>query len=346
MAKYPSHDSPELAAVLRPAHEPLLHVNDAQVHSLLLADPSGYLAFLEQTLREIAAGDMALTLPPKEIFEDGPGRGDFRVMPCITRNASRIVKTVKVVGTNLAQSNVPDQVTVGKTLLLHPEENYVTHVVDANAFSSIRTGACVALALRLLAQQSSSLICFGAGRVGFYSAVFSIATGHVKTMHFSDVADSRAESLSRFLAERHSDIRFSTGPVSQNSQCDVVILATTATGPLCRPPGWGANLVISVGADTDFQHELDPAWAGMADLYVDTRDSARFGDLRQWLDDGLVGKDEMRDIFDILQDDIDVSRPRIFVSTGSALFDNLTAAYLVERLSLSKSISDTKSSNL
>jgi len=346
MSIYPSLDSPELTAVLRPAHEPLLHVNDALVHSFLLADPLGYLNFLEQALGDIADGNMSLILPPKEIFEDGPGKGDFRVMSCITRNADRVIKTVKVVGTNLAQRNVPDQVTVGKTLLLHPEENYVTHVFDANAFSSIRTGACVALALRLLAPEPGSLVCFGAGRVGFYSAVFSIATGRVKSMHFSDVADLRAESLSQFLAVRHSDVRFSAGRVDRNAQCDVVILATTATDPLCHPPGWGANLVISVGADTDFQHELDPAWADMADLFVDTRDSARFGDLRKWLDDGLIGKEDMRDIFDILRNDINATRPRIFVSTGSALFDNLTAAYLVERLNPSMPSSDTKSSNL
>ena len=104
--------------------------------------------------------------------------------------------------------------------------------------------------------------------------------------------------------------------------------------------------MISVGADTDFQHELDPAWADMADLFVDTRDSARFGDLRKWLDDGLIGKEDMRDIFDILRNDINATRPRIFVSTGSALFDNLTAAYLVERLNPSMPSSDTKSSNL
>ena len=134
-----SFDSHDLKMVLRSAKEPVRLVDDALVHSLLLSDPMHYLGFLEQSLRDIAAGKTALTLPPKAVFDDGPGHGDFRVMPCVTKSADRIVKTVKVVGTNLVQRDVPDQVTVGKAMLLHPEENFVTHIFDANALSSIRT---------------------------------------------------------------------------------------------------------------------------------------------------------------------------------------------------------------
>jgi len=346
MAAYPSLDSPELKRFLRPAHEPLRLIDDALVHSLLLSDPPGYLEYLERALRDIAIGETALALPPKGVFGDGPGQGDFRVMPCVTRSADRIVKTVKVVGTNLAQRDVPDQVTVGKALLLHPKENYVTHLVDANTLSSIRTGACAALAMRLLAPRRGRLLCLGAGRVGFYGAVFALALGGIESMHFSDIADGRAESLAKFLAGRHADTQFSAGPVGPDDRADVVMLATTAAAPLCRPPGWGAGLIISVGADTDFQHELDASWANRADLCVDTRDSARFGDLRQWLADGLIRPDDLRDLFDVLRGRPAAGGPCLFVSTGSALFDNLTMAYLAERLPPALQSSDTKSSNL
>lgn len=346
MHTYPPLDSPELRDVLRSAREPVRLVDDAAVHSLLLSDPLHYLGFLEQSLQDIADGKIALTLPPKTVFDDGPGQGDFRVMPCVTRSADRIVKTVKVVGTNLVQRDVPDQVTVGKAMLLHPEENFVTHIFDANALSSIRTGACAALAIRLLAPQRRRLLCLGAGRVGFYSAVFAIALGGIEAMHFSDTVPERGESLARLLSGPHAGIRFSAGPAGADVAADVVVIATTASAPLCRPPGWGAGLIVSVGADTDFQHELDASWAGSAGVFVDTRDSARFGDLRQWLADGLIRREDLRDLFDVLRDRPIAARPALFISTGSALFDNLTMAYLAERLPPASQSSDTKSSNL
>lgn len=343
---YPPLDSPELRTILRPAQEPMRHVDDAHVHSLLLSDPVSFLAFLEDALREIAIGSTALTLPPKEVFEDGPEKGDFRVMPCVTRNTHRTVKTVKIVGTNLAQCNVPDQVTVGKAMLLHPEENYVTHLFDANALSSIRTGACVALAIRLLAPQRQRLLFLGAGRVGFYSAVFALALGGIEAMHISDIDAGRAGALASMLASKHAGVDFTFGPVAPDHRADVVVLATTGTVPLCHPPGWGARLVVSVGADTDFQHELDPAWAGCADIFVDTRDSARFGDLRQWLDRNLIRSEDLCDLLSILRGEYAAMKPRLFVSTGSALFDNLTIAYLADRLPSSMSSLEIKSSSL
>ncbi|MBE7461743.1 MAG: hypothetical protein HS112_14635 [Zoogloeaceae bacterium] len=345
MALFPPPDSPELKRILRPAREPVRHVDDALVHSLVLADPAAYLKFMENGLRQITAGRMQLTLPAKSVFADGPGRGDFRVMPCVTQSAGRIVKSVKVVGTNLAQRNVPDQLTVGKSLLLHPEENYVSHVFDANALSSIRTGACVALGTRLLAAQRRRLLFAGAGRVGFYSAVLCLALGQIESMRFSDPVHERAASLARFLADRHPAICFTAGP-PEDGQADVVILATSSSAAFCRPPGWGAQLVISVGADTDYQSELDAAWAGRADIVLDTLDSARLGDLRSWLEEGRIRKEDLRDLFDILRRPQEAAGPVLFVSTGSALFDNLTMAYLAERLPPERHSSETKSSSL
>lgn len=346
MTPFPALEAPELAEILRPAHEPVCQVSDAEVHDLLLADPSAYLAFMERELREIALGRATMTLPPKAVFEDGPGRGDFRLMPCVTRNGDRVVKSVKVVGTNLAQREVPDQVTVGKAMLLHPEENFVTHLFDANALSSIRTGACIALAVRLLADRRHHLLFFGAGRVGFYGAVFAGTLEGVESMRFADVEAKRAEALARLLGDRNGGIRYRAAPPAEDERFDVAVLATTSVAPFCRPPAWGASLVVSVGADTDYQFELDPSWAGWADVYVDTPDSSRFGDLRRWLSEGRVRRDEIRDLFEVLRRRPAMIRTALFVSTGSALFDNLTMAYVADRLLPADQSSEMKSSNL
>jgi ornithine cyclodeaminase/alanine dehydrogenase-like protein (mu-crystallin family) len=111
----------------------------------------------------------------------------------------------------------------------------------------------------------------------------------------------------------------------------VVVLATTSEAPVASPPGWGANLVVSLGADVDSQSELDPAWARAADIYCDTLDTLRFGDLRAWIESGIVDPAGVTDLLQVYRRPPPASeRQRVFVSTGSALFDNLTARYLLD----------------
>jgi ornithine cyclodeaminase/alanine dehydrogenase-like protein (mu-crystallin family) len=114
---------------------------------------------------------------------------------------------------------------------------------------------------------------------------------------------------------------------------DVLILATTSTTPLYGPEDFATTLVISLGADSDTQHELDAHWAQHADLFVDTMDSQRYGDLHAWLAAGLVCTADLTDMIDVLRrPPAAPTRTRVFISTGSALFDNLTLGYLLTRL--------------
>ena len=61
-----------------------------------------YLRYFEDALKDIAHGRSQLDLPTDPIFSRIPGGGDFRVMPCVLQHQDRTVKTVKIVGSNLA----------------------------------------------------------------------------------------------------------------------------------------------------------------------------------------------------------------------------------------------------
>jgi ornithine cyclodeaminase/alanine dehydrogenase-like protein (mu-crystallin family) len=113
-----------------------------------------------------------------------------------------------------------------------------------------------------------------------------------------------------------------------------LVLATTSKDPVCSPGTSPPQLIVSLGADTDFQRELDPAWASRASLFVETLDSVRYGDLRSWLAAGLISEDQLTDLFSLLNKDVvldDSGKTRIFVSTGTALFDNIAISYLLSR---------------
>lgn len=327
-------DDELLRQVLRITPEPFVYFDEFQVHRILTRDPSEYLGFLHGQLDDIARGKAQLELPPKQIFHDPLDDADFRVMPCVVRMSGAACKTVKIIGTNTLQETIPDQITVGKAFVIDSRENFVSHIFEACLLSSARTGACAALAIKLLAPARNTLTVIGAGRVGYYAALYTASLGGVEVIRIADADHGRATQTAALLAVRLCGPRVDAISLEDLPDTDIAILATTSREPLCQPPGWGAGLVISLGADTDNQRELAPEWVGRADIFVDTVDSARFGDLAAWQRAGLITQETLVDLFDVLRQGSlpPASRPRVFISTGSALFDNLTIAYILDQV--------------
>lgn len=326
----PDGTDPLLHEVLRLAPEPCTYFTEREVHAMLTRHPVGYMSWVRQHIADIAAGQAQLELPPKQVFHDPGSAADFRVMPCVVRAASGTCKTVKVIGTNMLQQQVPGQITVGKALALHPQENFVSHIFEACLLSSARTGVCAALAIELLAPVCNKLTVIGAGRVGYYAAFYAASLGLIHSLTITDRDATRATATAMLLARQFPCLAVRAVAMHELQETDVVILATTSTEALCHPPAWGANLLVSLGADTDHQRELAPEWASLADIHVDTQDSARFGDLAAWRISGLIPEQRHTDIFDLMRHAAPATaRPRLFISTGSALFDNLTISYIL-----------------
>ncbi len=323
----------ELARILRIHDEPHIAIHETTVHSCLAADPQAYLAFLRQSLDAINAGRIAVELPQKSILSDAATGGDFRIMPCVTTAAARRFKSLKLVGTNTVQTTVPDQITVGKAFVLHPEENFITHIVDACLLSSARTGACAALALAAVLPQARSLTIVGAGRVGWYAGLYAATLG-VNHIEFRDTLAGRAVDCAKALATMISstaNVTASDGLREGTVRADAVILATTASDPILTPAQTTASVVISLGADHPDQRELAENWAGEATLWADPMpDSLAVGDLAAWHRKGLLQNPHaIPNLLDLIQrPPAEPAARTAFISTGSALLDNLTLDYL------------------
>jgi ornithine cyclodeaminase/alanine dehydrogenase-like protein (mu-crystallin family) len=318
--------------VLRIQPEPYEYLTEMQVHRALTRDPQQYFSHVLAALTEIAHGRAHIELPAKQIWADPRDGGDFRVMPCVVREHGAATKIVKIIGTNRRQRIVPDQITVGKALVLHPEENFVTHILEACLLSSARTGLCAALAIHLLADKVDSLAVIGSGRVGYYVAYYAAAVCKVKRIYLVDVLAGRAANAAAQLRSELGASEIIATTFDALAAIDVLALATTSLDAVCAPPAWGAQLVISLGADSDSQSELDPVWSKRAEIFVDTIDTLRFGDLAVWLKQALIVPDDVSDLLAVVgrnRDNAKSRKPRVFVSTGSALLDNLTIAYIL-----------------
>jgi ornithine cyclodeaminase/alanine dehydrogenase-like protein (mu-crystallin family) len=321
-----------LPGFLAPSPEKAVHWSDEWVHTQLVADAPGYIDFLDRAFEDLALGRLVAELPPKQILTDSRGNGDFRTMPCSTERSGRVCKTVKIVGTNLAQIKVPGQITVGQAYVLDSIENFITHTVDACLLSSARTGACAVLGARKLGSYDSIGI-VGCGRVGFYTALYAKAALPVRKLCLMDSDQNKARQLADYLNSigLGRDVRIAETSLGEALAQPVAVLATTSRTAIASPSNCQARLVVSLGADADDQSELAVEWTEVNDLaiVVDTHDSKRFGDLKAWSDMGKINQGRICDLASIYRNEQALAARALFVSTGSALFDNLTLRYLL-----------------
>ncbi|NBB93758.1 MAG: hypothetical protein GVY32_11395 [Gammaproteobacteria bacterium] len=323
----------DLEALLRLSPEPYTFFDDRRVHRALTADPRAYLDALLEAIESIAFGRASLELPPKSVFADPGQRSDFRVMPCVVRFPGRTRKTVKIIGTNWPREIVPGEISVGQAFSLHQEENFIEAGFAGCLLSSARTGACVATGLRLLAPDSREVAVVGSGRVGYYAGLFVASLGSVKKVVFADAVEGRAALAASNLGAALPGLE--TGVFEADSlpaTADTLVLATDSETPIFDASGHCPRLVVSVGADTDWQSEITPAVLSHYALSVDTQDSPNYGDLAAFGSHGHLAGVEAVDLFELVRDEGRRRTPALFVSTGSALFDNLTIDYLMSQV--------------
>ena len=253
--KLKTQQDPLLQQVLRIHDEPYRYFDDLQIHHMLTAEPMQYLDHLMVLLTSLATGESSLELPNKLVFDDADKFSDFRVMPCVTRHPQRIRKTVKLVGTNNHQQQVPDQITVGKAFALDEKENFVSAGFAGCLLSSARTGACVATAVRLLADSTQHISIICAGRVGYYAALYIAALGNTQKISICDSIEDRARNTALLLQQTFPDLEINSSN-KQEVSADVIVLATDSHQPIYGSEHKSASLVVSVGADTHWQHEV------------------------------------------------------------------------------------------
>ncbi len=326
--------SKQLNSILRVSDEPFLFLKDDDIHEILTSNPLEYIDFLLSRLKMIATGQSEMVLPPKMVFDAHMRTGDYRVMPCITQHPDNNLHIVKIIGTNRKQELVPDQITVGKAFVIDKDEHFISHIIDGCLLSSARTGACAVIAMSLLSSKNESLAIVGAGRVGFYTALYAVSFLKFKNIVFIDIVPGRAQACAEYLSSIHSTAIFSAKSSLRNAPSDVLVLATTSATQLCEPKDTHANLTLSLGADINDQHELSQAWSQYQPIFVDSEDAINFGDLQQWHKEGYLDKNKIMDLLAVCKkaEALAVSEKKVFISTGSAMFDNLSIEYLLQNV--------------
>jgi ornithine cyclodeaminase/alanine dehydrogenase-like protein (mu-crystallin family) len=229
--------------------------------------------------------------PPRSVLPMGDG--ELLVMPSATADAAA-VKLVTVGGEPRIQ---------GVAVVFDPRTLAPVAVVDGIALTNLRTAAVSALAVRrLVAPEPRRLIVFGRGPQG---------RAH---------ADAIKEIAPTIDEVEHAG----RGDAPDVSTADVIVCATTAREPLFDGARVKASAaVVAIGSHAPDARELDTTLMRRAQVVVESRASA----FREAGDVLLAGVTDVT----TLADDVapDLTRPRVFKSTGMAWEDAVVASALL-----------------
>jgi len=228
----------------------------------------------------------------------------------------------------------------GVIVLCDAENGSPLAVMDSREITSLRTAAATAVAAKYLAREDSRTVTIcGCGNQGRVQAIAISRIYKLKTLFVYDKSAEQAGSLAQQLTK---DLGIPVTPVSDLPaavrQSDICVTCTTSHKPLLGPedvlPG---TFVAAVGADNPGKQELDPALMAKSKIVADILEQcAVMGDLHHAIAAGVVTR---ADVHGELGEIVAGKKPgresnqeiTIFDSTGMALQDVATAAFLYEK---------------
>lgn len=243
---------------------------------------------IERVMRAAAAHD---AVAPVRTVQSIPraGREDFVLLVMPGTWGERRAAVAKVI------SYVPDNPAAGRAtvqglaVLLDIDTGSPRLIVDASTLTTIRTGAVIGLATRLLARPQCDVL--GIIGTGGIAADLLAGVAEVRPVGRLMVNDVRAEAAVAF-AER---VPFDAEVVDDNDEvaraADILITATSATEPIISSgsvrPGTHIN---AVGNFSPTGREIDGPTVAAATRWVDDIDNAmeEAGELLLAAADGLI----------------------------------------------------------
>jgi len=284
-----------------------------------LLDVDALIDTLAPALAELSAGRAELPARSAAIMPGRQGFTGLLDMPCYSPSGNALIS--KLVSVFPGNSGGPRPVRQAVILVFDPDDGSPAALLDGTYITAIRTGACSALSVRLLARaDATTLAILGTGaqaraharavaRVRPFTEIRVAGRDLGKTRAFC--ADIRAD----IEADIEADIQAGFGSGSRTGPgvtvraaasyqealdgADVVCAATFAVHPVVRRE-WLAQgtHVTSVGFNP-MGRELDDQTVADAALFVESREAALHSvppnlDLSQPLDRGVITAEHVR----------------------------------------------------
>jgi alanine dehydrogenase len=280
---------------------------------LAAIDPATAVERTRHAFEQYARGEWAM---PAKVYLDSPPHGDFRAMPA-RGDGLALLKWVTSFPPN-SERGLP--VVRGMVLLSDAASGEELAVVECASVTSLRTGGAAAVSAQVLAREDAETVgVIGCGVNGAWAARCLAAAGYGPGV----CADPRAERA-EVLA---SELGWSAGTPKQAAGRDVVVTVTPGEAPVIAGddlrPG---QHIAALGADAHGKAEVELAAFASCHLFCDEwAQASAGGELAHAVEAGIVGRDDVTQIGDVLTGSADgrgsAEEVTLFDSTGLAIQD-------------------------
>lgn len=276
------------------------------------------------------------TLPTRTQIQDG--NNTLVLMPCITDK----YMTTKLVTVFPENTDIPK--IHGVVVVNCNHTGKIKAIIEGAYLTGARTGAIGGSAVRHLARKDvTKLAVIGAGVQGYFQTL-----AVCEERDFTEVkvcSRTKGKKLADFVQRlKHSlpsHINVSgTNTVDEAIRdADVIITATNSYEPVLPNDRafFKKKLIVAVGSFQPNMRELPEAvYHETSSVYIDTDDARKeSGDIIIPLEKGWMKREQVKTLASFIRGgrEMDENGTVIFKSTGSALFDSVTASLVYEKVS-------------
>jgi len=278
-----------------------------------LLDVDALINALAPALAELSAGRAELPARSAAVMPGRPGFTGLLDMPCYSPSGNALIS--KLVSVFPGNSGGPRPVRQAVILVFDPDDGSPAALLDGTYITAIRTGACSALSVRLLARaDATTLAILGTGaqaraharavaRVRPFTEIRVAGRDPARTRAFcADISREITTGIAAGVGSRAGPgvaVRAAESYQEAFDGADVVCAATFAVHPVVRrdwlAPG---THVTSVGFNP-MGRELDDRTVADAALFVESREAALHSvppnlDLAEPLDRGVITAGHVR----------------------------------------------------
>ncbi|TCP28699.1 ornithine cyclodeaminase [Scopulibacillus darangshiensis] len=277
----------------------------------------------------------AFNMPKRSHISEGDNT--LLLMPCLNQNGFG----TKIV--SVFPNNKKHPVIQGLMLLNDGETGKPKALLNGRQLTAVRTGAVGGAAVRYLSPESAtSAGLIGTGVQGMYQLIATCSERTIKDIYLSNRSQEKIPAFAKKLRSHISadtTIHITGSAEEAVRHSDIIITATTSKTPVLPddPDIYNGKLAIGIGSFQPNMREFPQSLLTEAEnMFIDSNDATHeTGDLIDPLTNGWLRDSQILPFSKLVSSEVEVDLshavPRVFKSTGMALFDLVVAETIYKK---------------
>ncbi len=307
----------------------MLIINSSQVEKL--ADPIELVQAIKKCYEVYESGQF--NMPQRMHVHHN--ENTLLLMPCFSGDRFS-TKLISVFPGNIQKGR---PAIYGNVILNDGKTGEPLAMINGERLTAFRTGAVGGMAILKLSPNATKVGVVGAGKQGFYQALFAASLLELKELRVFDNNVKTLQIFSQDFKQQFPDIKLTIteNTVSLVEHSEVIITATSSITPVLpdEPALLKGKTFISIGSyRPDMQELPDSLFQLVSQYFIDTTHAKNeTGDIKNILEKGLISEEKVIPFSKLATGNVglDGYGTKVFKSVGMALFDLEVANFFYKK---------------